>query len=301
MAVPKYHEMMLPILRLVSDQAQHSMSDITEQLAVIFKLSAEDRKEPLPSGGQYKFENRVGWARTYLKKAGLLESPDRGIIKITARGTMFMRSNSSPIRSRDLMQFEEFRQFKKRTDTLDESETNASDSDETPEETIEKNIAALRSGLATELLDKVKNSSPKFFERLVIELLLKMGYGGSRKDAGRAVGKSHDGGIDGIINEDKLGLDVIYIQAKRWESTVGRKVVAEFVGSLEQHHAQRGIIITTSSYSKDAEESVKSISKKIVLIDGERLASLMIENDIGVTAVQTYSLKRVDSDFFSED
>lgn len=302
MTVPDYQKIMLPLLKLLSDNNEHTLSETIEKLAQYFELSDEERKELLPSGRQAKFDNRVGWARTYMKKAGLLESTGRGKFRITERGKQVLQNNPTVIDNNFLMQFPEFQEFRNASRQANQNnEELQENSDQTPEEVLESSYQALRSELAQEILDRVKKCSPKFFENLVVDLLVAMGYGGSRKDAGEAVGQSGDGGIDGIIKEDKLGLDAVYIQAKRWEATVGRPVVQAFAGSLEGQRARKGVIITTSQFSKEARDYVKVIEKRIVLIDGEELAQLMIDHGIGVTEVARYVVKRVDLDYFGDE
>jgi len=255
----------------------------------------------LPSGLQNKFTNRVGWARTYMKKAGLLGSPERGTIRITERGLQVLESRPKEINSEFLKQFPEFVEFQRPATKPRKTATQLAERNKTPEELLEESYIELYDGLVADLVEKVKSGSPQFFERLVVDLLVKMGYGGSRKDAGEAIGRVGDGGIDGIIKEDKLGLDVIYIQAKRWENTVGRPSVQAFAGSLEGVRAKRGIMITTSQFSSEAREYVRHIEKKIVLVDGEMLAKLMVDHNLGVSAVASYDIKKVDSDYFEED
>lgn len=273
MAIPDYESIMLPLLKYAGDSKEHSIYEAIEHISDLFGLSDAERRELLPSGQQYIITNRVGWARTYLKKAGLLESTKRAYFKITERGLDILKSHPSKINTNYLKQFPEFHEFQARRKEKESPEGNLKQVSEprTPQELIEQGFQRLYNDLTYELLDAVKQSSPHFFEKLVVEPLLAMGYGGSRKDAGKAVGKSGDGGIDGIINEDKLGLDVIYIQAKRWESSVGSKEIRNFVGSLVGHKANKGVFITTSSYSKEALEYVKSINHKVILVDGEML------------------------------
>lgn len=302
MAIPDYQTIMLPLLKLLNDGREHTLNELIELLAQQFGLTDEERKELLPSGRQYKFDNRVGWARTYMKKAGLLESTGRGKVCITAKGLEALNRNLPSIDNEFLMQFPEFIEFKNSSkNKQNENEQGSNEDSETPEEILEASYQALRADLAQEILDRIKKCSPKFFESLVVDLLVAMGYGGSRKDAGQAVGQSGDGGIDGIIKEDKLGLDVVYIQAKRWEATVGRPIIQAFAGSLEGQRAKKGIVITTSQFSKDALDYVKVIEKKIVLIDGEQLAQLMIDYGIGVTEVAKYVVKKIDLDYFGEE
>ena len=225
MAIPNYQELMLPVLELASDGLPHKSKDAIEFLADKFSLTQDERSEVLPSGNQLLFNNRVGWARSYLKQAGLLDSPKRGVFVITEQGLNFFKTNPPAINSLTLEQFPSFVDFKYKKNihnsTIDQSSC-ISSSDSSPEETLADAYKILRNTLESELLKFVKDSSPSFFERLVVDLLVHMGYGGNRSDAGKAIGRSGDGGIDGIINEDKLGLEVIYIQAKKWESTVGR-------------------------------------------------------------------------------
>jgi restriction system protein len=299
MAIPDYQSIMLPLLKLAGDEKEHSLREAIEALADEFKLTDEERKELLPSGRQATFDNRVGWARTYMKKAGLLESTKRGYFQITERGLDVLKQNPSEIDNAFLRQFPEFIEFQTPRDKR-RSEQDVSDT-QTPEEEIEAAYQGVRQELATELLQTIKSCSPAFFERLVIDLLVKMGYGGTRKDAGQAVGKSGDGGIDGIIKEDRLGLDIVYIQAKRWDGPVGRPEIQKFAGALQGQRARKGIFITTSAFTQSAQDYVSRIDSKIVLIDGNALAQLMIDYNIGVTAVTSYELKRVDTDYFTEE
>ncbi|MEJ7928864.1 restriction endonuclease [Ramlibacter sp. AN1015] len=301
---------MLPLLRLAGDGEEHRFRDAVEALAAHFGISPEERNELLPSGTAPLFDNRVGWARTYLKQAGLLASPKRGVFTITDRGKQLLASNPSKIDGEVLDRFEEFREFKNRRretlgsdiGTVSKPSDTASPVDRTPTQTPEDVLASayrrLREELETEVLDQVRASTPAFFERLVVDLLVKMGYGGSRQDAGRAVGASGDGGIDGIIKEDRLGLDVIYIQAKRWENPVGRPEIQKFAGALQGHRASKGVFITTSSYTREATEYAAVISTKIVLLGGRELASLMVDHNVGVSMAGSYELKRIDADYF---
>lgn len=310
MTVPDYQTIMRPLMDFASDRAEHAPSETVEVLAAKFMLSGEDRRELIPSGQEAKFDNRVGWAITYLKKAGLLERTGRARFRITDRGISLLKSHQGSITSKVLEQFPEFLEFKKRTPRtnahatgeLSVEDVNAVvELHQTPQETLETSYQLLRKSLAQELLDKVKAIPPRFFERLVVDLLVNMGYGGSRQDAGEAIGQSGDDGIDGIIKEDRLGLDAVYIQAKRWEGRVGRPIVQAFAGSLEGHRARKGVLITTSQFSADAKDYVNRIEKKIVLIDGEQLAQLMIDFNVGVTEVASYTVKRIDFDYFGEE
>ncbi len=300
---------MLPLLKYAEMRNDEvTTNEAVEFLAKELNLTEEDLREMLPSGAQSTFGNRVGWAATYMKKAGLLEPTRRGYYRITARGHELLAKHPKVINVKLLEKYPEFLEFKKlkgtRTrngESITEAKSIPDISTATPSEALEAAYENLRDELADELLAKLKATSPAFFERVVVELLVKMGYGGSRSDAGRAIGKSGDGGIDGIIKEDKLGLDVVYIQAKRWDNTpVGRPDVMQFAGALQAQRANKGIFITTSRFTDEARSYVSQIGSKIVLIDGEQLTSLMIENDVGVSTVSLYPVKKIDSDYFDE-
>lgn len=304
--IPDYQSLMLPLLRIVSDKQEYKYRDLIERLALEFKLTDEERKELLASGNQPVFDNRVGWAKTYLKKAGLIDAPKRATFVITELGLQTLKKNPDRIDAKYLRQFPAFLEFVHagRTDSEGEEEPISQETTEhTPEENLDKAYQRIRKSLADELLAKVIDLSPAFFERLVIELLVKMGYGGSIKDAGKAIGKSGDEGIDGTIKEDRLGLDIIYVQAKRWKTgnVVGRPEIHKFVGALAGQGAKKGIFITTSSFTKEALDYAPKNETKIVLIDGERLAQNMIDFNIGCTIQQIYELKKIDSDYFYEE
>lgn len=301
MPIPNYESIMLPLLKFISDKQEHSMREAIDHLADFFKLDEQEKKQLLPSGQQSTFDNRVGWARTYLKKAGLLESPRRSFIKITDLGLDALSKNPQKIDIKFLEQFPKFIEFRNFHKDRGEEEQNEERLEKTPQELLEYAYQGINNELAQELLERIKQASPRFFERLVVDLLLKMGYGGSLKDAGQTIGQSGDGGIDGIIKEDKLGLDVIYIQAKRWDGVVGAGEVRNFVGSLAGQHANKGVFITTSSFTKDALEYVKTIAHKVILINGEMLTQLMIEYNVGVSKLTSYEIKRIDSDYFEEE
>ena len=279
------------------------MRKAVNYLADEFDLSEEERKEMLPSGTQRLFNNRVAWALTYIRKAGLVESPKRGVFKITDRGQQVLSQNIKEIDVKFLNQFPEFVEFRKpkKKSAKAPLAIKPLPDDKNPEETLEAAFQELQEGIAIELLQTVKKCDPDFFERLVIDVLIKMGYGGSRKEAGQAVGKTSDGGIDGIIKEDKLGLDIIYIQAKRWEGTVGRPEIQKFAGALQGQRARKGIFITTSNFTKDALNYVENIETKIILIDGQRLAELMIAYNVGANTTAIYEVKKIDSDYFIEE
>ena len=301
MTIPDFQTIMLPLLLSMSDGQEHSNQEVTDRLALQFRLSESDLNEMLPSGKQTTFSNRVGWARTYLSKSLLLEMPRRSVYRISERGKDVLTKNPYKIDMKFLEQFPEYREFRgeKLTTNLPDSTNKNVVTLKTPEEVLEDAFQEIQQNLAQDILTQIMSCSPGFFERLVIDLLVKMGYGGSRVDAARAVGQSGDGGIDGIIDEDRLGLDSIYIQAKRWDSVVGRPEIQKFVGALMGKRARKGIFITTSKFSSDAVGYTSNIDYKIVLIDGRRLADFMIDNGIGVTEEAFYSLKRIDSDYFT--
>ena len=304
MAIPDYETLMLPVLQYVSDGKEHPLKEITASMAESFKLSAEEREQRIPSGQSTYIQNRTGWAKTYLKKAGLLSLPKRGLIQITDRGREVLSRKPERIDGAFLEQFQEFKDFQARSNSQQEVEPIQTPSIErqTPEETIEQSYMALRSQLADELLEQIKSSTSDFFERLVVDVIVAMGYGGTQRDAARATQRSNDGGIDGIIKQDRLGLDTIYIQAKKWDESrpIHRPEIQKFAGALQGVRAKKGIFITTSSFSEGAREYVATIDSKIVLIDGTELAQLMIDHGIGVTPHQTYQIKRLDSDYFAE-
>lgn len=303
MTIPDYQTIMLPLMRLASDNKEHSIREAIEVLANEFNLSKDERRKMLPSGKQAIFNDRVHWACTYLKKAGLLDSTKRGHFQITKRGQDILKENPTKIDNSLLYQFPEFVEFKSKTGQSYVANNNSEliVEKETPEEMLESAYQKIRETLVQELIKQIMDCSPMFFERLVVDLLLKMGYGGSRKDAGAAIGRSNDGGIDGIIKEDRLGLDVIYIQAKRWENPIGRPEIQKFVGALAGQKAKKGVFITTSHFTDEAIKYISSIDIKVVLIDGLQLAQLMIDYNIGVSIVSNYEIKRIDSDYFIDE
>lgn len=304
MALPDYQSIMLPLLKFAGDKQEHSNREAIDHIAEFFKLTEEDRKELLTSGQQYVIDNRTAWARTYLRAAGLLIATKRSHFKITDIGLQVLQKNPPMINIKFLNQFPqfvEFRTVRKEKDNYEEQEEVGANLSQTPQELLEYGYQKITNDLAQEILASIKLCTPRFFEKLVVELLLKMGYGGSLKDAGKAVGQSGDGGIDGIIKEDKLGLDVIYIQAKRWEGIVGRPEIHKFVGALVGQRAKKGVFITTSGFTKEAQEYAKTIEQKVILIDGGTLTLLMIENDIGVSKIISYDVKKIDSDYFVEE
>lgn len=300
--MPDYQSIMLPLLRFATDGNEHSLRETIESLSEQFGLTDAEKNELLPSGQQPRFNNRVAWARSYMSKATLLESTRRGYFRITQRGQDVLSRSPTEINIKFLEQFPEFVEFRaihrEREETTESTETETL---QTPGELLESAYQKLHEDLSAELLKTVTECSPPFFERLVIDVLVKMGYGGSRKEAGKAIGRSGDEGIDGIINEDRLGLDVIYIQAKRWQATIGRPEIQKFAGALQGHRAKKGVFITTSDFSREAKDYVAKIDSKIVLIDGEQLSQLMIDHNVGVALVTSYETKKIDSDYFIEE
>lgn len=299
MAIPDFQSLMLPMLQHFADGAEHSNTDTVLALGKLFGLSDEEMSRLLPSGQQPVFKNRIAWAKAHFKRAGLLEATRRGVYRITAVGRQVLAKKPNRIDLALLDQFPAHKEWRSGAGPEAPHEPPPPSDGLTPEEHLALGYQQVRDELASEVLRRVKECPPEFFEQLVVELLLAMGYGGSRQDAGKAVGRGGDGGIDGIIKEDRLGLDTIYIQAKRWEGTVGRPEVQKFAGALQGHRARKGVFITTSEFSKEAQEFASAIDSKIVLIDGDTLAALMIDHNIGVAEVTTYSVKRVDSDYFA--
>jgi len=306
MAIPSFQDFMLPMLELMRDGEPHKMLDIKEKLAEYFNFSEEEKKMRLPSGKQVVYKFRIGWARTYLYYAGLIERVDKGVYKITERGLEVLREKPSKINVNYLMRFPEFREFlnkgKEKT-TEDDKSTQGISETETPIETIDRAYQFIKDQLAKEILKRIMQKPPEFFEKLIIDLLQAMGYGGSLEDAGNVTKRTSDEGIDGIIKEDKLGLDVIYIQAKRWspDRLVGRPEIQKFVGALAGQGAKKGIFVTTSDFTKEAKEYNPKNDTKIVLINGQMLANLMIEHNIGVFVDVKYEIKKIDNDYFDEE
>lgn len=290
--VPKFDALMLPLLQILGDGGRHTLPEIEEQLERHFNLTDEEKNEILPSGNQRILYNRIGWARTYLKKGRLLENTERGVYKITERGQAVLKQNPMKIDREYLERFDEFKNFQANTGG---SEATA---ELTPEEDIERSLTAIAQSAQDEILERLHEVAPQHFEQIVIDVLVAMGYGGSHEDAAKAVGKSGDGGIDGVISEDRLGLDTIYIQAKRWQNNVGGPEVRNFAGSLGGNRASKGILMTTSGFTADALEYVKVAREKIILIDGRRLAALMYEFNVGVSLEHSYEVKKIDMDYF---
>ena len=287
---------MYPLLVAISDNEIYTLSEVKVKLAKHFDLTEEEISKLLPSGYQEVFYNRIGWARTYLKKAGLIEYVSRGMFRITKEGLMKLRNDKTSITLDDLEQYDSFQEFIKVDNNLKEADPNT----ETPEEEVERYFKLANESLEEELLDKIKNNSPIFFENLVIDVILQLGYGGSGKQAKTTL-RSHDEGVDGVVNEDKLGFDTIYIQAKRYTlNPVGRPEMQQFAGALQGKRATKGIFITTTDFTNAVHEYVANIGVKIVLINGSELAKLMIDNNIGVNDRYIYKVKDLDLDYFTE-
>lgn len=304
MAIPDFQSVMLPLLRFSADGKEHSVQEATDSLAVEFALTPEEKRELLPSGKQARFDNRVAWARSYFKQAGLVENTRRGFFRITQRGLELLKTKPEKIDKKTLGKYPEFLAFQNlRHEPTSESVSLFDEPEQqTPEESLEQAHASITQSLARELIEQLSKCQPSRFEAIVVDVLLALGYGGNRREAGRVVGRSGDGGIDGVINEDRLGLDAVYVQAKRWSGPVGVKEVRDFKGALDGHAASKGVLITTSSFNRGAiDEAEKSRNYRIVLIDGERLARLMIENNVGVSVAAAYEVKKIDSDYFADE
>lgn len=305
MAIPDFQSIMLPLLLSLGDGRERSISDLNEEVSQHFRMSPQDLAEKMTSG-QGKFKNRVAWSKLHLKKAGLIEYPSRGITRITSRGQEFLRRNPASLRMKDLFEFPEYIEFRERKDSSDADVSNiveqaSSEPDSTPpDEMMDSAYAHLTSTLASEIVDRIHQVSPEFFEKLVLDVLIAMGYGGSQAEAQEHVGRAGDGGIDGIIREDRLGLDMIYVQAKRWERNIGRPDIQQFVGALQGHRARKGVFITTSTFSREARDYAAALDVRVSLIDGTTLARLMIEHNVGVSVERVYQVKRMDSDYFEE-
>jgi restriction system protein len=296
---------MLPVVEAARDGRDHRVGGVVDQLADEFHLTDAERRALLPSGRAKLFYNRVAWAKTHLTQAGLLSSSGRGTFRITQTGLDVLANKPPRLDVKYLMQFDSYRAFRARGRensgaALGAATEQAAAETETPEEAMDRAWALLRVQMADELLERIRAAPPAFFEQLVVDLLVAMGYGGSRVDAGESIGRSHDGGIDGIIKEDRLGLDAVYVQAKRWEGTVGRSTVQAFAGSLEGVRARKGVMLTTSTFSLEARDYIQRIEKRIVLIDGTMLAQLMLDYGVGVTAARTYTVPRIDLDYFEQ-
>lgn len=299
MAIPEYQTVMLPLLKSLADGKERRMPEVMPAICAQFKMTEEEKSRPIASGKMPIVRNRLGWAATYMKKAGLIEQPRHGVFLITDRGKQVLAENPPQIDVQFLGRFPEFVAF--RTIRRQKDPIVPESAEKTPEEALEAAYEQLSASLEADLLAAVTACSSEFFERLVVDVLVKMGYGGNRKDAGQAVGRSGDGGIDGIIKEDKLGLDTIYVQAKKWDKPVQRPEIQKFAGALQGVKARKGVFITTSSFSEGAAEYARTIENKIILIDGETLAALMVEHGVGVALSNVYEVKRLDTDYFEED
>lgn len=310
MAIPKYDEIMLPLLRLLADGQPHHQRDLATQIADHFKLTEEERNLLLPSTTSTYIRNRTGWAGFHLRKAGLADLPREATLQITAQGAELLKNPPSKLDRSFLMQLEPFKQFMleqkqrgitaARTKAAGIAPAASSEDEGTPEERIDDAFNELRETLVADLLAKLLAVNPFRFEQVVLDLLVAMGYGGSRKEAAAVTQKTGDEGVDGVINEDRLGLDVIYIQAKRWKSNVGRPEIQSFVGALAGKKATKGVFITTSAFHENATGYAEGLHQKVILIDGRRLAELMIEHNIGVAEEHAYRIKKIDSDYFDE-
>lgn len=309
MGVPDFQAFFYPILKYSSDGQEHSLDEIRTFLTQKFSLTDEDKAERVPSGTQTKFDNRIYWTKSYFSKAKLIENTKRSHFKITDRGLKFLQKFDSNISINDLKTIEEFKEFNNGNAFISDSTTIETKTGidslleiKTPLEKLEETYQYIQHELASELLEKIRLNTWQFFEDLVVDLMVKMGYGGSRSKAGESIKRTNDEGIDGIINEDKLGLDVIYLQAKMWktETSIGRPEIQKFVGALHGQRAKKGVFITTSSFSKGAIEYVKVIEPKVILIDGKTLTNLMIEFNVGTTTVESYQIKKIDLDYFEK-
>jgi restriction system protein len=306
MPIPDYQSLMLPVL-VASSKGEVRIRSVVDDLADQLGLSPEERSDVLPSGQQTIFSNRVNWAKSYLSKAHLVELTRRGYFQISPRGQTVLQSSPKKIDTKFLMQFEEFRQFQKRSSETPEpnGETPAQaleDQKQTPDETMRLAYRQIETALIHELLDRIREAPPDFFEHLIVNLLLSMGYGGSTENAGRILGRSGDDGVDGVIDQDALGLDRVYVQAKRYAAgnNIGPGAIRDFFGSLDRHKATKGLFVTTSNFSASAKETAELLSKRIVLVDGDQLARLMIRHNVGCRIEDTLHIKKIDEDFFDE-
>jgi restriction system protein len=304
---------MYPVLAELGDGKERQLRDVRDRVASRLRLTDADMAQMIPSGRQSMFANRANWAHVYLKQAGLLQTVRRGVYQITDRGRQALRERPETINNEYLRQFPEFLAFIERIYSSESEGDGASRpsaasatgeaSSQTPDEQVREGYRRARSGVAAELLDRMRRMSPSSFEQLVVDLLVAMDYGGSHADAAAVIGRSGDGGIDGIIKEDKLGLENIYVQAKRWKdgSTVGRPDIQQFAGALQGQKARKGVFMTTSTFSREAREYAHAVQATIVLIDGQQMAELMLDHGVGVSVQETIRLFRVDEDYFVEE
>ncbi len=314
MPIPDFQTLMLPLLRLFVDGGELTSQETNDALATEFRLSSQELAQRLPSGRQSLFTNRVAWARSHLKMAGLLESPRRSVYRLSPRGRATLLEAPARVDIAYLMRFPEyaalrksFRKPRARVDDgdseadVEQPDTTSPDSGRTPDDLMEDGYRQHRAALAADLRERISTMSPAAFEQLVVDLLTAMGYGGPQEDSGLVVGGGGDEGVDGVIKEDRLGLETIYIQAKRWQNTVGRPDIQRFAGALQGQRARKGVFITTSTFSREARSYANAIQTTIVLVDGGELAEFMIDHDVAVTRVRTYELRRVDSDYFAAE
>ena len=303
--IPDFQSIMLPLLKITGDKKEHTLQEVRDSLAKYFKLTEEERSKLLSKSKQKMFANKVGWARTYLKKAGLLKYCGVGSFIITEQGLKVLQEKPLKINVKYLKRFPELLEFikpSKKEKKIKDKGIELLLEEKTPEDLLEIGYEKVQEKLFSDLLERIKQCPPEFFERLVVELLVGMGYGGSFEDAGKAIGKSGDGGIDGIIKEDKLGLDVIYVQAKKWSTNpVGSPEIQKFAGALLGKKAKKGVFITTSKFTEGAITYARNIENKIILIDGEQLTKYMVENGIGVSETASYSINKIDLDYFTEE
>jgi len=302
MAVPDFQSFFKPILDIAADNQEHSVKETRDVIKTVMNLTPDDLKEMLPSGTQSKYDNRIAWAVSYFVQAKVLERPKRAFFKITERGRELHQKNYERIDVNILKKYPEFLEFHSPKNHSHEThQENDTSANATPEEVLQQAYQSIRNDLASEILEKIKSNSPVYFEKLVVDLMVAMGYGGSRADAGQSLGQSGDEGIDGIIKEDRLGLDVIYLQAKRWDGTVGRPEIQKFVGALHGKRAKKGVFITTGKFTNDALDYVATIDPKVILIDGRALVEYMIDFNLGVATATTYEIKRIDTDYFTDE
>ena len=300
--LPDFQSFMLPMLEYIGKNNEVTMKMLKEGMIIHFNISEDEQKQKTPNGKQLLYYNRIAWANSYLRMAGLTFSPQRKIYKITDLGLNVIKNPPEKITIAFLKQFESFSENrnpgKTKKDFIEEKEVEISE--KTPDELFESSYEQIIDNIKEQLKQKVNECSPYFFEQIVLDLLLKMGYGGSETESGEITKKGSDEGIDGIIKEDKLGLDKIYIQAKKWENSVGRPEIQKFVGALHGKRAKKGVFITTSDFSRDAHEYVKNLDVSVILIDGEKLSQYMVENELGVSLKQNYKTYYVDNDYFEE-
>jgi restriction system protein len=306
MAIPDFQSIMRPVLAIVSDDHEHAVTHVREALAEEFELTDEELQEMLPSGRAKTFTNRVGWAVTYLYQTGLLERPRRSVYRITSRGHHVLNENPDHVDLKVLAQFEELHDFRAKGSAGEAKPTAAlavepDGPEQTPEEQMDAAYRLLRSALSAEVLERVREQTPAFFEQLVLDVLRAMGYGGKDEAAVSRLGQSGDEGVDGVIREDELGLDLIYVQAKRWQNPVGRPEIQRFFGALHGKRASKGVFITTSTFTSEAASYADTVTPRVILVDGRELARLMIEYGVGVASSRRYEIKRIDLDYFAGD